>query len=48
MMEDDEIVSENEQISEPLNTFFADALINLNIPQYEDLKININGSDDPV
>ena len=48
MMEDDEIVSENEQTSEPLNTFFADALINLNIPQYEDLTSNINGSDDPV
>ena len=35
-------------ISEYLNNFLADAIINLNIPQYEDPTSNTNGSDDPV
>ena len=48
LVEDDEIISENEQISESLNNFFADAIKNLNIPQYEDPTSNINGIDDPV
>ena len=42
------IILENEQISEYLNNFFADVIINLNIPKYEDLTSNINGIDDPV
>ena len=48
LVEDDEIISESEQISESLNNFFADAIINLNIPQYEDLTSNTSGIDDPV
>ena len=48
LVEDDEILSENEQISESLNNFFADVIINLNIPQYEDPTSNTNGIDDPV
>ena len=48
LVEDDEIISENEQISESLNNFFADAIINLNIPQYEDPTSNTDGIDDPV
>ena len=32
LVEDYEIISEKEQISESLNNFFADAIINLNIP----------------
>ena len=35
-------------ISEYLNNFLADAIINLSIPQYEDPTSNTNGSDDPV
>ena len=31
-----------------MNKFFADVIINLNIPKYEDLTSNINGIDDPV
>ena len=46
LMEDDEIISENERISESLNNFFADAIINLNIPQYEDPTSNTNELDD--
>ena len=48
LVEDDEIIPENEQISESLNNFFADAIINLNIPQYEDPTSNTTGIDDPV
>ena len=48
LVEDYEIISEKEQISESLNNFFADAIINLNIPQYEDSTSNTNGSADPV
>ena len=48
LVEDDEIISENEQISESLNNFFADAIINVNISQYEDPTSNTNGIDDPV
>ena len=47
-MEDDEIISENEQISESFNNLFADAIINLNIPQYEDPTSNTIGIDGPV
>ena len=35
-------------ISEYLNNFFADVMINLNIPQYEDPIFNANDIDDPV
>ena len=52
LVENDEIISENQQISKSFNSFFADAIINLNIPQYKDSKYqcqyNTNGSDDPV
>ena len=48
LVEDDEIISENEQISESLNNFFAEAIINLNILQDEDPTSNINVIDDPV
>ena len=48
LLEDNEIISENEQISESWNNFFAYAIINLNIPQYEDPTSNTNGMDDPV
>ena len=47
-MEDDEIIWENKQISESLNNVFADAIINLNIHQYEDPTSNTNGIADPV
>ena len=48
LVEDDKIISENEKIFESLNKLFVDVIINLFIPQYEDLTSNINGSDDPV
>ena len=48
LVEDDEIISENEQLSESLNNLFADAIINLNIPQYGDSTSTTNGIDDSV
>ena len=48
VVEDDEIISQSKQISESLNNFFADAIINLNNPQYEDPTSNTKGIDDPV
>ena len=48
LVEDDEIMSENEQTSESLNNFFTDIIINLNLPQYEDPTSNTNSIDDPV
>ena len=48
LVEDNEIISENKQISEYFNKFFADVIINLNIPQYEDPTSNTNGTDDLV
>ena len=48
LVEEDKIISENEQVSESLNNSFADVIINLNIPQHEDSTVNINGIDDPV
>ena len=47
LVEDNEVISENEQIFESLNNFFA-VVINLDIPQYEDQTINTNDTDDPV
>ena len=46
LSEYDEIISENEQISESLNDFFANVIINLNIPHYEDPTVNTNVIDD--
>ena len=37
----------NTFISDSLNNFFADFLINFNIPQYEDPNFNTNDIDDP-
>ena len=45
-MEDDQIISENEQTSQSFNNLFADAIINLNIPQYEDPTSNTIDIDD--
>ena len=48
LVEDDEIISEKEYISESFNNSSANVIISLNIPQYEDPTINTNGIDDPV
>ena len=48
LVEENETISDNDEISEKLNNFFADILKNLNIPQYEDLSVNTDNIDDPI
>ena len=46
----DETISDNDEISEKLNSFFSDIVKNLNISQYEDHLVNTNTdtTDDPI
>ena len=48
LVEENETISENDEISEKLNTFFADTVKNLNIPPYEDHLVNTDDIDDPI
>ena len=48
LVEENETISDNDEISEKLNNFFADILKNLNIPQYEDLSVNTDNIDDLI
>ena len=38
----DETISDNDEISEKLNSFFLDIVKNLNISQYDDHLVNTN------
>ena len=42
LVEENETISDNDEVSEKRNNFFADVLKNLNIPQYEDHLVNID------
>ena len=48
LVEEHEIISDNDKISEKLNNFFADVVKNLNISQYEEHIVNINNIDGPI
>ena len=48
LAEENGTISDNYEISEKLNSFFADIVKNLNIPQYEDQSVNNNNIDDPI
>ena len=48
LVEENETISDNDEISEKLNNFFADIVKNFNIPQYEDHLVNTDNSDDPI
>ena len=48
LVENEETVSDNKEISETLNNFFAEVLTNLNLPQYHDPTVNVNDIEDPV
>ena len=47
-VEENETVSDNDEISEKLNNFFAYVVKNLNILQYEDHLVNIDNIDDLI
>ena len=48
LVEENETISDNDEISEKLNNFFADIVNNLNISQYKDHLVNTNNIDDPI
>ena len=48
LVEENETISNNYEISEKLNNFFADIVKNLNIPRYEDYWVNTDNIDDPI
>ena len=48
LVEENETISDNDEISEKLNNFFADIVKNLNIPQYEDHLVSTDNIDDPI
>ena len=48
LVENEETVSDNKEISETLNNFFSEVVRNLNLPQYHDPTINVDDIADPV
>ena len=48
LVEENETISDNDEISEKLNNFFADIVKNWNIPQYENHSVNADNIDDPI
>ena len=48
LVEENETISDNDEISEKLTNFFADVVKNSNIPRYEDHSVNIDNIDDPT
>ena len=48
LVDNEETVSDNEEISETLNNFFSDVVTNLNLPQYDDPTVNVEDIEDPV
>ena len=48
LVENEETVSDNKEISETLNNFFSEVVANLNLPQYDDPSENVEYIEDPV
>ena len=48
LVENEETVSDNKEISETLNNFFSEVVTNLNLPQYHDPTVNVDDIEDPV
>ena len=48
LVKNEETFSDNKEISETLNNFFSEVVINLNLPQYDDPKVNVEDIDDLV
>ena len=48
LVKENETISDNDEIFEKLNNFFADVAKNVYIHQYEDNLINIDNIDDPI
>ena len=48
LIENDEIIGNNKEISEIFNNFFSSIVAKLNIPKYKDLSVNSANSEDPL
>ena len=48
LVEENETISDNDEISEKLTNFFPDVVKNSNIPRYEDHSVNADNIDDPT
>ena len=48
LVKNEETFSDNKEISETLNNFFSEVVINLNLPQYDDPTVNVEDIDDLV
>ena len=48
LIENDEIIGNNKEISEIFNNFFSSIVAKLNIPKYEDLAVSSANSEDPL
>ena len=48
LVKNEETFSDNKEISETLNKFFSEVVINLNLPQYDDPTVNVDDIDDLV
>ena len=48
LFEENETISESDEISKNLNNFFANIVKHLNIPQYENHLVNTDNIDDPI
>ena len=48
LVEENDTISDNDEISEKLTNFFADVVKNSNIPRYENHTVNIDNIDDPI
>ena len=46
LVKNEETFSDNKEISETLNNFFSEVVINLNLPQYDDPTVNVEDIDD--
>ena len=48
LIQNDEIIGNNKEVSEIFNNFFLSIAAKLNIPKYEDLSVNRANSGDPL
>ena len=48
LVQNEETISDNKEISETLSNFFSEVVTNLNLPHYDDPTVNIELLDDPV
>ena len=48
LVENEETVSDDNEISETLNNFFSEVVTNLNLPQYNDPTVNLEDIEDQV